>query len=151
MEQRNEYTTLEQAKQLMEVGLDPKTADMYLAKKYDRHTGDNYWEANLGPSPAIRYNLFSFRNGYILPCWSFAALFRLLPVIDRDEPQLKLLNAVGRNEAGLYRICYNNQTDHPFLSYAERMTDAAVGIVYQMVKAGWIFESGTQKEEEDTL
>ena len=141
------YTDVEQSKRLMEAGLDPNTADMYWATETGRNTGGKYWAPKLGLSPSIQSNLFSFRNGYELPCWSFAALFALLPVIDYDEPQLKHLNAVGRCEAGEYRICYNDQTAHPFIAYGVTMIDAAVDIVEQMVKAGWIFESTKHKED----
>lgn len=141
------YTDVEQSKRLMELGLDPQTADMYWATSTSEITGGQYWIAKTGQNPAIRMNLYSFRNGYELPCWSFAALFALLPIIDRDEPQLKHLNTVGRHTSGDYRICYNNQTDHPFIAHAETMIDAAVDIMEQMIKAGWIFESTRVKEE----
>ena len=139
------YTDVEQSKRLMAAGLDPKTADMHWTTETGRSTGGQYYKPMLGWSPAVYQNLFSFRNGYELPCWSFPALFALLPVIDRDEPQLKHLNTIGRHEAGEYRICYNNQTDHPFVAYGVTMIDAVVDIVEQMCKAGWIFES-TKKD-----
>ena len=141
------YTDVEQSKRLLELGLDPQTADMHWDTEYSRNTGGQYWKAKTGQSPAILRNLYSFRNGYVLPCWSFVALFALLPVIDRDEPQLKHLNYLGRHEAGNYRICYNNQTDHPFIAHADTMIDAVVDIIEQMIKAGWIFESTKVKED----
>lgn len=128
------YTDVEQSKRLLKLGLDPQTADMYWDTEYSRSTGGQYWRAKLGQSPAILMNLYSFRNGYVLP------------VIDRDEPQLKHLNYLGRHEAGNYRICYNNQTDHPFIAHADTMIDAVVDIMEQMIKAGWIFESTKEKE-----
>ena len=140
------YTDVGQSKRLLEIGLDPQTADMYWETGNIRYDGQ-CWEAKTGQSPAIRMNTFSYRNGYVLPCWSFAALFALLPVIDRDEPQLKHLNTIGRHETGDYRICYNNQTDHPFMAYGATLIDAAVDIMEQMIKAGWIFESTRETED----
>jgi hypothetical protein len=37
------------------------------------------WEVNVGLDIAIKENLFSYRNGYMLPCWSLAALLSVLP------------------------------------------------------------------------
>lgn len=127
---------MEQSERLIKLGLDTNTADMYRWE----HKGEWY----VSPLAEGGYNVGSNNDKL---CWSFTALFSLLPVIDRDEPQLKHLNTVGRHEAGNYRICYNNQTDHPFKAYGETMIDAAVGIIVKMIKAGWIFESTKHKEE----
>lgn len=140
------YTDVDQARLLMKDGLDPSTADMHWHTATGILTDGSYFKAELGQSIAVRQNLFSFRNGYELPCWSFAALFALLPVIDGDEPQLKHLNAVGRHEAGDYRISYNNQTDHPWCAYGVTLIDCAVDMMEQMIKAGWIFESTKNQE-----
>ena len=129
-------TDQEQSDRLIELGLDTNTADMYRLE----HNGEWF----VSPLAEGGFNVGSNSDKL---CWSFTALFALLPVIDRDEPQLKHLNTIGRNEAGDYRICYNNQTDHPFQAYGKTMVDAAVGIIEQMIKAGWIFESTKQKED----
>ena len=44
-------------------------------------------------------------------------------------------------------LLYNNQTDHPFKAYGATLIDAAVDIMEQMIKAGWIFESTREKED----
>lgn len=129
-------TDMEQSERLIKLGLDTNTADMYRWE----HKGEWY----VSPLAEGGYNVGSNNDKL---CWSFTALFALLPVIDRDEPMLKHLNTVGRHEAGNYRICYNNQTAHPFMAYGETMVDAAVGIIVKMIKAGWIFESTKHKEE----
>lgn len=132
------FTTPSQAERLLALGLDPATADMHWKMETDRMTGANEYVPRYGRSPAVLNNLFSFRQRLTLPCWSFSALFSLLPVIGHDEPQLK------RTTSGGFRICYNDQESHPFVAYGDTMTDTMVDFVEQMIRAGWIFEPNKQ-------
>lgn len=132
------FTAPAQAERLLDLGLDPATADMHWNMGTDRMTGGNEYVPCYGKSPAVLNNLFSFRQRLTLPCWSFPALFSLLPVIDHDEPQLK------RTTSDVFRICYNDQKSHPFVAYGDTMTDTMVDFMEQMIKAGWIFESKKQ-------
>lgn len=70
------YTDLEQSKKLAEI-LTVESADMTW-KQVDLITGDLAWEPLLGIDVAIKDNLFSYRNGYTIPCWSLAALLDVL-------------------------------------------------------------------------
>lgn len=63
------YTDLEQSKKLAEI-LPVESADMTWVQ-VDDHT----WKPTIGLDAAIKGNLFSYRNGYILPCWSLSTLF----------------------------------------------------------------------------
>lgn len=67
------YTDLSQSKILNEI-LPIESVDMYY-----ECTENSEYKVNVGKNIAITYNLFSYRNGYIIPCWSFAALFNVLP------------------------------------------------------------------------
>lgn len=70
------YTDLEQSKKLAEI-LPVESADMTW-EQVDLITGDREWEPLLGLDVAIKDNLFSYRNGYTIPCWSLAALLDVL-------------------------------------------------------------------------
>ena len=80
------YTDVEQARQLVKIGLDPKTSDMYYETVVSQKTGMPYYHTKLGSSPAIQHDLFSFRNGYIIPCWSVGALLKTLPKYELYHP-----------------------------------------------------------------
>ena len=58
------YTTQEQSKKLLELGLDPSTADMY----YDKQTNIVYIALTKG-----------FKTDWCFPCWSTDRLLDLMP------------------------------------------------------------------------
>lgn len=88
------YTTVEQSDKLVSLGVDPQTCDMSYWK-----VNDNEYQIKIGKDVAIAFNQFSFRNGYIKPCWSLAALLNLIPDFEITT------NTVDRY--GLtYRQCY---------------------------------------------
>ena len=81
------YTDLEQSKRLAEI-LPLESADMtYCAVTEGMREKMiiKNWEVNVGLDIAIKKNLFSYRNGYMIPCWSLAALFKMLPYSARLE------------------------------------------------------------------
>lgn len=63
------YTTLEQSKALVHLGLDEKTADMYYQQTDD---AVDCWEVHIGKMDA--QNEFPQ-----IPCWSAEALLNILP------------------------------------------------------------------------
>lgn len=78
------FTTLEQSKKLLDLGINPITCD---ATYYP-------YEAQLlriTQDKAITNNLFSFRNGYVVPCWSDGALMELLAKDNQIEITMKLV------------------------------------------------------------
>lgn len=77
------FTSLEQSHKLAEV-LPHESADMTWEQVAHNLTEDFQWEPKIGLDVAIKENLFSYRNGYVLPCWSLAALLSVLP-----HPQLE--------------------------------------------------------------
>ena len=70
------YTTIEQAEHLVELGLDPKTADMFYFLD-PTPAGNIYHLAMQGIDIRVR-NLPEYNNGD-LPCWSIGALLELMP------------------------------------------------------------------------
>ena len=96
----NAYTTIEESKQLIEAGLDVNTQDMYYQQCCSMLTGEYKWKPFIGEHLAIRENLFSYRNGYTMPCWSLAAL----------------LNIIDNNNI-VYDICNDKNRDFKILVY----------------------------------
>jgi len=66
----NHYTTIEQSKKLMELGLSPNTADMCYPH-FIRHGANTYDEI-----PEIAEEI---DYPYEMPCWSLGALLKLMP------------------------------------------------------------------------
>ena len=57
------WTSLEQSKRLVELGLDAKSADMYYEEMTDSYGGRLYkWNLFVGKCVAIEKNLFSYNN-----------------------------------------------------------------------------------------
>lgn len=68
------YTNIEQSKKLVELGIDPITADMYYTS-LDNHNIPWIWSSK----PLLEVN--------DIPCWSTGALINLLPktIIGKDD------------------------------------------------------------------
>lgn len=78
------FTDLDQSKKLANIlPLKLESADMTWRRVTNNITGEIIWKQTVGLDGAIKDNLFSFRNGYVYPCWSLAALISVLP-----EPSL---------------------------------------------------------------
>jgi hypothetical protein len=73
------YTDIEQSKKLVDLGLDPNTADMTWGEELDNITKKLEWKVTVNLNVAIKDNLFSYRKGYVIPCWSVGALMEILP------------------------------------------------------------------------
>jgi hypothetical protein len=79
------YTNIEQSKKLAEI-LPLETADMY----YEYTNEEPEYKVYVGRNIAITYNLFSYRNGHTIPCWSLAAVLGVLPEIQGGKPIIAL-------------------------------------------------------------
>ena len=74
------YTSLEQSKKLGQIlPLKLESADMTWKREINKISKEIEWIPTIGLDVAIKDNLFSFRNGYVFPCWSLAALLSVLP------------------------------------------------------------------------
>ena len=78
------YTDIEQSKKLAEI-LPLESADMTWEKVTKSLTEDFTWKPTIGLNGSIKDNLFSYRNGYVLPCWSLAALLKIIPYASLEE------------------------------------------------------------------
>ena len=138
------YTDVAQAEQLVKLGLDPTTADMYYKQVRSEQTGMPYYMVRTGQSPAIQQNLYSFRNGYIIPCWSVAALFAVLPAqIEFLKNEDDYLPNLSRYFADPKKyVCSYGHGAHEHW-YIE---DSQIDAVFNMVV--WVLENGYLKPKE---
>lgn len=74
---QNNFTTPEQSKRLLELGVPADSADCYWSFRSDSLTENWGYRCYIGESPAIKNNLFSYRQGYTLPCWSVGRLIEI--------------------------------------------------------------------------
>ena len=79
------YTTIEQSKRLLELGLNLETADMV----YIKHATSSNLEFRFDddvPPMVLGKTSFSKLDVPALPCWSVGALLDLMPIsIDNDD------------------------------------------------------------------
>lgn len=73
-------TSIEQSKKLAEI-LPLESADMTWEQVTKDLAEDFTWKPTIGLNEGIKGNLFSYRNGYISPCWSLTALLDVLPIV----------------------------------------------------------------------
>ena len=108
------YTTIEQSKHLVVLGLDPSTADMCYPH-FIRHGADTYNEI-----PEIAEDI---NYPYEMPCWSLTALLELIPLYTLEQTTDGKVIAVS--EIGQYSKC-SEACDNPI--------DAAFEIVCWLIE-----------------
>jgi hypothetical protein len=136
------YTTIEQSKELLELGLNPETADM--------HYPDYYFDGNAkGPcntpyKEAIE-DLFHVyinpKTKRLLPCWSLGALLEVMPK-EGIEPFIESNPFVGYGN-GQYRCVYLNGD---WESSHQTTGNTLIEVAYNMVC--WLIENGYIKKGE---
>ena len=114
------FTSIEQSRKLAEI-LPIESADM----TYCAVTGGTRekmiiknWEVNVGLDIAIKENLFSYRNGYMVPCWSLTAMLNALPsnlqlalAINDYQGDIKERYAIGSVNSDIYDCYADNPVD----------------------------------------
>ena len=129
------HTNIEQSKKLAEV-LPLESADMTW-EQVDLITGDLAWEPLLGLDVAIKDNLFSYRNGYTIPCWSLAALLDILIAKDFD-PETMFLRSTsdgrGTRLNNVWRLSVDRLDVDISLRdiYADNLVDACVEMILRL-------------------
>lgn len=140
------YTSIEQSKKLLELGLNPDTADMYWTPDAD----------TVVPAPYItktdNETLIPAYKGAV-PCWSLSALMNLLPPSIQtgegmhNQYEIDIRKYWG-DEENLYQIAYGNDRGfseewHDMINTGEEenLIDAA----FQMVV--WLLENNYIKKE----
>ncbi|MBP5723680.1 MAG: hypothetical protein J6X18_08940 [Bacteroidales bacterium] len=127
------YTTIEQSKHLLELGLDPKTHDIY----YEDITMDEPFtkKIHIGQSIAIMDDLFSYRQGYTIPCWSTGALMNLMKPIGENTYTI-----TGTLDGGAF-VQFDGVTT---VAFQEKTAFVAV---YNMIC--WLLENGYINKNKD--
>ena len=74
---QNNFTTPEQSKRLLKIGVHADSADCYWQLRSDTLAEYLEYRCYIGTIPAIIDNLYSFRNGYTIPCWSVGRLIEI--------------------------------------------------------------------------
>lgn len=102
---KNLYTSIEQSKQLLALGLDRSTADCIYTKYKDRPAnGDERLNSVCQDEEGNWWSL-DFYDQYFdededfsdaIPCWSIGALLRLTPPIDNEWDFIKILKDILR-------------------------------------------------------
>ena len=114
------YTDLEQSKKLAKI-LPIESADMTWEQVINSLEESFTWKPMIGSNSAIKYNLFSYRNGYILPCWSLSALLNVIP----EEVSL-----VGSSKQSYW---YCECVDSNVKSYSGDSADNPIDACYNLI------------------
>lgn len=123
------YTTIEQSKKLVELGLNPDTADMC----YIQHFDESYNEVTfIEEDPVLAYPIDTID----LPCWSLGALIDIMPSIIYKGRETFTLEI---HKDALYHVCYRSHChlDEIWLS-KENLLDAVFEMVCWLLKNGYI-------------
>ncbi|MBP3732424.1 MAG: hypothetical protein J6I84_04180 [Bacilli bacterium] len=140
------YTTLEQSKKLLELGLNPKSADMWY-----QHTGISIKDGSQKPiyfPMIIRDN----ESDDDIPCWTVGALLEIMPdeIYPKDYKDIPFwgfspgLHKVHHSYDGMdfgtsYYMRYTSEDDGDDRVYKEFEEDTPIKAVYKMVV--WLLEN----------
>ena len=110
------YTTIEQSKKLLELGLNPESADMYFSLWEE---DPNFKEVDMMESAPFEWKEITVYDR-ALPCWSLGALLELMPTGAHIEK---------RNNNYACYIVYNKPYE----------ADTPIEAVYSMIV--WLLEN----------
>ena len=113
------YTTIEQSKKLVELGLNPDTADMFYSR---RPNGKSEYSVLPDFKPEGRLEVFTKVD---LPCWSLGALLELMPKELEDDLDLCYGTFDGNGEYQALWTC--SCMNH--VNFGETSIDAAFKVV----------------------
>lgn len=125
------YTSIEQSKKLLELGLNPESADMYYEDDISVEIGHPWHEQHI-------------------PCWSVGALMKLLPseISTGDEWHNKYQIDIRKYDRTFYQIAFGNDRGlsgswHDRISTKE--CDNLLDACFNMIC--WLLENGYIKKE----
>ena len=127
------YTTIEQSKKLVELGLNPESADMGWNVFVDDSTRClpiNDWDLSKNGEGGTEF----------IPCWSLGALIKLMPsLISHGQYDSTLVIY----KYGEFRVCYQNMHHLDEVWYIK---ECLLDAVFEMVC--WLLENGYIKKGE---
>ena len=118
------YTTIEQSKKLVELGLNPDTADMYFPDNAE------ITEIREKPRP-VEY----IEDKDYPPCWSLGALLELMPKIQEDDKDCGFYPIIRKGWVDNQWYCL--YTGHITRGY-DNSTDAAFEMIVWLLKNNYI-------------
>ena len=122
------YTTLQQAKELIKLGLPESTADMYYEQDTDSPVDS--WKVGVG-KPNQQQN----------PCWSAEVLLKMLPKIlyyDEDTPSDRF---IVMNSASSFEIFYEGKN---VMAWEHLSQGTLIECLIDIIK--WFYEMGIQNQ-----
>lgn len=84
MKLQNNFTTIEQGKRLLGLGLPATSADCYWQCRCSYIDEKWGYECYIGEKAAIKHNLYSYRNDYTIPCWSVGRLIEIMKICAKN-------------------------------------------------------------------
>ena len=122
------YTSIEQAKHLLELGLDPNSADML-------------WERHNKEEPYVTIKPWTIKGksigSHVLPCWSLEALLEVMPKIPRVEYNLVLPGIEDDTPYIAFDDCRENHQVHLNFEGSTPL-EAAYNTVCWLLENGYI-------------
>lgn len=124
------YTSIEQSKKLLELGLNPESADM-LYQEYETVEGDDY---------VYKHRLQPWYSNDIdgIPCWSVGALLEVIPKRIKVEGELTSTWQL-KKEANGYAIYYESiSLDWYSNCIGETLIEAAYNMIVWLLENEYI-------------
>lgn len=124
------FTTVEQSKKLLELGLNPESADMY----YEPSAG-------FGTEPSeISVGDIKYAHPRSVPCWSLGALLEVIPKqLEKQKYWKTLLVNIESNRDVVSYVNYSDES-----SLYDAIGDTPKEAAYNMVV--WLLENGYIKK-----
>lgn len=122
------YTTLQQAKELIKLGLPENTADMYYEQ--DVNSSVDSWKVGVG-KPNQQQN----------PCWSAESLLEMLPVTLYNDEGFETHNLeLSKDSDNSYTICYSpiHPSDYDVIGDDEEFSESGSLIDVVIKACSWL-------------
>ena len=133
------YTSIEQSRKLIELGLKPETADM--CYEYDQYADTKYCHI-----PTIKMKEFEYKGS--IPCWSVGALLEALPKgidkwDDRDRSrkiyELNLFRSYYHCCSYTFGPALKLENHNQLLGYGgDTWIEAVYNIALKLAERGWL-------------
>lgn len=107
-------TDIKQSKELIELGLDVNTADMYYMYRHweiDENTFGSQSDASIGFDSVFYYGADNGKTYHYIPAWSLTALLDIIPNLTMDKTDKINLTC---NPYYHCEVCYNDFVDAVF-------------------------------------
>lgn len=136
------YTSILQSKKLLELGLNPETADMYWEYNHNIHIYDDIPRIVVIKNWNDKYN----KN---IPCWSLGTLLEVMPTIEKDVdeyiPYFIKNSEYWERKIQPFWYCFYALLDDSNTELITFRNSIAIEAAFNMVV--WLLENGYIKKE----